>query len=379
MTFGVPLAEIFPWGWANALLHRTRLKLPHLLLLSLFGFIFLGSLLTNKPLSVLTTFASYLNPLLAFFFVINCNIKTLHSLESVLRVLFVGYLVIGVLQTLGLLTWLSFAFDFLIPRGGASIFGGGRGVSLLTTEPSRAGIETVFLYATLCLTGRLGGRHRELLFDILVLFFILLVVRSFVALGFVLLYLGIKRPLFLGLLIFLSPLIIVLFDDASRSVFIINTILSKASFSQVWEFIFNQSGFRFISVYSAYMYGFNELIGLGIGSWQTVAEYSYVYAGFSPEDVPFFVFHHGGGFVSLKPTAWFALLFLELGVVFGLLITGLCLYIGYKEAGRCSAAILPILGIFLVSVFLLGAVGTPVPWVCLAMSIRSSLGNRCNN
>jgi hypothetical protein len=379
VTFGVPLSEIFPWGWANVLVHRIRLKPHQLLLLSLFGFVFLGSLLVNNPLSVLTTFASYLNPLLAFFFVINCNLKTLNSLQNVVKVLFAAYLVLGLLQILGFLNWLSFAFDVLIPRGGTSVAGGGRGVSLLSTEPSRAGIELVFLYATLCLNGRFGGRHRELLFDILVLFFILLVVRSFIGLAFFMLYFGAKRPLHLGVLVLLSPAVIVWFDDATRSISIIKTVLSAHSISEIWGFIFNQSGFRLISVYSAYVYGFNQLIGHGIGSWESVAAYSYVFAGFSPNEVSYFVTHVESEFVSLKPTAWFSLLFLELGATFGLLITGLCLYIGYKEVARCSVAILPMVLIFLVSVFLTGAVGNPIPWVCLAMSIRISVSNRCND
>jgi len=80
-------------------------------------------------------------------FILNSSDKEYERLVRVVRFVFVGLLVFGVIQYTGVLAFLDPLIQMLVPRGSANaLVEMGRGVPLLSSEPSRAGQELIFFY-----------------------------------------------------------------------------------------------------------------------------------------------------------------------------------------------------------------------------------------
>lgn len=379
VTFNIMAAEIFPWGILLRLFTFVRLKLSDILILFMLtcGF-FLG--FTNASISSsISTFASYLNPLLAFIVIANCRPPYFAKILSTLAVLFPVFLCVSVLQLLGVLNIIEPVFDLTIPRGGVEQVGSGRGVSIFSTEPSRASVELIFMYAALTAAGsRFGSvKYGGLFADIIVGLVILGVLKSATGVLFFLVFLMVRRPVLLWPTLVFFFTVFTIMAIESRAISLVYDIIASGSFIDAARYLVSQSGFRILSVVSSYVYGFHNILGLGIGSWQNTAVDSYYLAGFVPSDVSFFRFYYGGVFVPLKPTAYGAIVSLELGMV---AVVMLAIYLavrlkvlslGYKKSE------LALITIFFLYVFFIGAVGNPVPWVCAAIVMKLAEVRRC--
>ncbi|MDO9475570.1 MAG: hypothetical protein Q7L07_02570 [Pseudohongiella sp.] len=317
--------------------------------------------------------AAYLNPLLAFFAILSASKKETYRLQKLIQPLFIFLLTLGVFQVSGLLASFESIFSFLIPRGASdSLSNIGRGVTLLATEPSRAGYELLFVYA--------GWRHFSektvrslMLLDGLFFLYILTVIQSAMAAYLSIFYFSVLyvRHYKVSLVLILFFVALVSFTE-TRASNLIKDLFTFGSFGEIYDYIIDASGFRLISIISAYSYGITSLFGGGVGLWQTSSIVAMESAGFSAVDINFFIFHANSEFTSIRPTSYAANIALDLGVV-GLAIVLILMskYIttALRQRRRDNNAII---WLFIFSFFLIGAVGNPVPWVLLALIVRQA-------
>lgn len=368
VTFNLLKSEIFPWAILKYCLMRQRFSVAEIILLLT---ILLGSLvgiITYSPYAVISSAASYLNPILAFILVLKSSPKYTKKIISIVNKMFWVLIVLGLLQVSGLFWFLDPIFEILVPRGSAIALGDGRGVSLLSAEPSRASQELVFMYAILVFCGQYSENRFKgtLLQDLLFLIFIVFVTRSGTGLFYALLYLCIRRPLVLFPVGAILGAILIFLATEIRATSLIFNLSSQQSFESFYSELVLQSGFRFISVFSAYVYAINNYFGYGVGSWIDQAVISYSLAGFSLADTNYFHYYHNSEFVNLKPTAFMALVALEFGLI-GLLV--ISSYVCLKIVKIIKQS-LEISSLFIVSIFFLGSVGNPIPWICMALVVN---------
>lgn len=379
VTFNFIGSEIFPWAIFLRLVSRFRLVFLDVLVLLMLTFWFLVGLISYQSLDVLTTFASYLNPLLAFILVLNCDEIYVKKINEMLSFIFPIFCLTAILQAFGMLSVFEVIFDFAIPRGGVSNIGEGRGVSIFSTEPSRAAVELLFMYGALTAIGYSirGFKFGSLRSDLFVGLLILGVIKSATGLLFFFVLLAFRRPVLLWPILGCIFVVLIYFAIETRAVALIFDVFESGSLTEALRFLVSQSGFRILSVVSSYIYGINNFLGSGIGGWAYLAVESYYNAGFIPSDVSFFRIHHGGQFVGLKPTAYGAIVALELGCISVIVLafylqSRLRLFsIGYEKHELC------VIVIFLLYVFVIGAVGNPIPWVCAALSFRAAEKRQC--
>jgi len=375
VTFNSIPAEIFPWALLKTLVLRIRLSVYDISILVVLGVGLLAGLLNHDPIVAIASSASYINPLLIFMVLSRVSPNYCSELYPLVEKIFFGLILLGVCQFLGLLNFIQVLFDFLVPRGGVGVFGhGGRGVSLLSTEPSRAGVEVVFIYALLVSMSQKTKSfiRGSILQDCLLLVFLTFVIGSFSALAYGFIFIGLRRPILILPMLFIGMLILGTFFVESRVTQFSYTLARQVGIMELSQTITSASGFRFMSVVSAYVYAANNLVGHGIGAWSYEAVNSYLLAGYTLDEISFFNYHHEGVFVNLKPTAFMALVALELGLVpLGVLAGYLLLRVRHLFSSLWSVNMA--LGtIFLLYVFGVGAVGNPVPWVCAALAYSSS-------
>lgn len=371
VTFNAIPSEIFPWAIVKSLFSYVRLGPFDIAVLVIFVVGTIVGSFFHGLVNSLGTLASYLNPLLIFIVLSRASSGHCRLISLLAEKVFFGLVLLGLMQSFGVLEPAQIIFDFLMPRGGVDVMGGGRGVSLLATEPSRAGVELVFIYALLVsVSDRVSVSVRgTMLQDLLLLLFLTTVIRSGTALGFGLVFIGFRRPVVILPILLVVGAVFSFLTIDSRALSLASALIQQRELIDVVRELTVQSGFRVISVVSAYVYAANHLVGYGVGAWVTEAVRSYSLAGYSVQDTNFFVYYHGGQFVSLKPTAYGALVALELGLLPFITIS---FYLWRKcrllvSSGSLAEIALGL--IFLLYVFAIGAVGNPVPWVCAALAI----------
>lgn len=376
INFGLMRAEIFPWATVYSLLVIRRLNTRFFAILLLFllsvsvasigtNFLFLGE--------HIRALAAYCNPLLVFFAILSVSESEIYRLRKLITPLLIFLILLGVIQLTGLISSLDSLFSFLIPRGASdSLSNIGRGVTLLSTEPSRAGYEILFLYA--------AWRHFSaksirllLLSDMLFFLYILMVIQSGLAAYLAIVYFFAVYLKYYTSLVFFTMLIgtLVLFVD-TRATSLITDLFSLRSVGEVYSYLIDASGFRLVSVVSAYSYGVSTLFGGGIGLWQMSSIAAMEAAGFSATDINYFVFHANGEFSAIRPTSYAANLALDTGLI-GLVFVVTLLFKYIREALRHkrrdnNAFVF----LFIFSFFFIGAVGNPIPWIILALLVRQS-------
>ena len=370
MTFGLINAEVFPWATIYALsiskvLNYRLLALLILLLVS--ALIFAISTNFVYLSEHVRALAAYVNPLIIFFALLAADPKEISKLEKLVSVLLVVLIVLGFLQLVGALTPLDSFFKFLVPRGSSgSLSEIGRGVTLLASEPSRAGYELLFIYAA---WRALSVTRSYIWYDLFILSFILIVVQSALAAIFALIYLLLlyRSRLLILLLIGLPIVVVLVLSVDSRATSIIRALVGFSSIASLFDFLIDASGFRLVSIISSYWYGVTHIFGGGVGLWQTTSIIAMESSGFTASEIHYFVYNNYGSFGGIRPTSYAANLALDIGFV-GLMvfITILFKYIKLlytfgSTSSKCFA------GLFLFSFFVIGTVGNPIPWVLFAV------------
>ncbi len=371
ITFGLIGAEVFPWAILYVL-YRIRsisarlFPLSALMIISVLAttYNFQGQLIGES----IRSFVAYANPILLLLILARTSEREIHRLVNVLKYVLVGLLTFGIIQSSGLIQFVDPFVKALVPRGGAEEFGGGRGIMLLSTEPSRAAFEMIFLYSAWRTITTLRS-SKIVLTDILFALFIVGIVKSAVGLALISLYLFfIYRSKLILLIIIFAPIFLSMFID-TRAVSIAVELASKASPTEAFELLFNASGFRLVSIISAYYSGFTSLIGSGVGAWPISSIDAMNAAGFSADEISYFVYFGDSEFKGIRPTSYVANIALDMGIV-GVACLMYLLIPFIMRAWVCGVSLRPLLGLFLFSIFFYGAVGNPIPWLALILATR---------
>lgn len=377
VTFGIVDAEVFPWALLFYLLYGRSLN--RYLILVMFLLFFSGLSVVYKSNGsaadeVIRSFSAYINTLLVFNLIMNSEQSVIARWAKVVYLFLFSLTIIGLIQHTGILKSFDPLLKLFIPRGYtySLSFMGDRGVTLLSSEPARAGVEYIFIY----LVARFAFvRNRyKLACDVAVLVFVALIIKSAIALFFLLLVLIFLYQKKMLLMLFLSSPILLFASDlikgsSSRAINLIFDMLNNDGYSSFVDIIINTGGHRVVSIYTSYLYSIIYPLGGGVGNWEKSSMQSIAVAGIDPSQVQYFIVHGGGGVVGFRSSGFVSNLAIDVGVV-GLLLFFVYLFRTLSYYWSTNPSIRPIVLAFLVKIFFLGSVGNPVSWVCLAIIIK---------
>jgi hypothetical protein len=373
ITFSLLHAEVFPWALIVFFVLKlkinkvTVLYISWLLLSVIIGFAKHNSL---DVLEIIRSFAAFLNPLLIFLFLCYSSNKYIFLEKKLIFYIFSGLFILGLFQYSGSINFLEPVFKILVPRGSVDMTEGGRGVRLLSSEPSRAAVEFMFIYALFRLA-YLRGFKLAYIFDVLIILFILFVLKSGMGALFAVLFFTIIYPM-----TSLSSLILVItsiptlinFDLDSRALSIIINVVSSLSFDTFFDLMMKNSGFRLPSILSVYTHIPDNLLGYGLGNWKMASLITLNDLGIPASEINYFKYNFNSQFVSVRPTSYVAALMLDTGII-GALLLALILK-KHFIFGLKNKVLYPMLSIFILYMFIFGSIGNPVPWICFAISLR---------
>jgi hypothetical protein len=376
ITLSLLSSEIFPWAFLYSIARKVKsyqkidkriLPLIIGLLISLSYSVYLV-LSKDYESDFIRSIVAYLNPIFAYSAILCCPKKELSILCKIIGKILLFLVILGILQTLGVINILGPVFKFLVPRSLTESFDtGGRGVTLLSSEPARASYEILFIYMTWRYLQKMPSLNK-LFFDFFIVFFILLILKSSMGSIILIVFLLCEYRLkfiLSGLAVAAVGLPFLISMD-SRAIHVIINIFSNSSTSEVFEYILSASGFRLMSMIAAYRFGILHPFGGGIGLWQTTSLEAMYETGIDPKNLYYFNKH--GGFIPVRPTSFLSSMVLDMGwiaimVVF-YLIKPLFKLISFDNH------LFPVIITFLFYIIAVGAIGNPVPWICMAICYR---------
>lgn len=390
ITLHLVPSEIFPWAVLYSLRSQIRsMSIGFIWSVIVFLSLLFMSLLNDASLmAALVSAASIANAYLISITVSDASANEINRLVRTAFRIQILLLVVGALQLIGVWALLDPITGMLIPRGGSEYLGaGGRGVSLLDTEPSRAGVNQLLIYTVWRAVQVTQGNRRYLwLSDLAMLVTIIVLTRSAVACFVALFYLGLTnfKPLRLcvsiivvGVCFYVMALLVT--PDDIRIYWLMEQLSVMTSWGEVAQFLISQSGFRGVSVIGAYSWSLDNMLGGGFGTWENTSVLAMEATGISASDLNYFRNWANGEYVPLKPTAFMAFIALEFGL-FGVLLSSIWLFSRLKKMDGFSASALPTTLTIGFVLFLVGSVGNPVPWVCLALTSKIYSGRMlCRN
>jgi hypothetical protein len=370
ITFGILKAEIFPWALVISILYIKRYSLDFIFL---FLFLFLNTVLSMLYFNLDITSSArsllpYLNVLFTMLIVTNRNyIKFIYLIKGLLIFL----LILGFLQYSGVLSNIDFIFKTLVPRASSeSLSFINRGVTLLSSEPARAGNVLIFIYLSYRIIF-INSLVIRAISDLLILVYLLIIIKSAMASMFFILFLILT---YRSKLILPTVLIIILttFTDLSeggRVIELFITLSSLDNFEEIVTLLINTSGHRLLSIYAFYNYGFNELLGGGIGNWMNSSIDALYQTGYNISRMNYFIRFGNGDAVSIRGSGFVTNLVLDTGLI-GLLLFST--YIGrlLKRYWNISEDSKILIIIFLIKILFVGSVGHPVAWITTFATLK---------
>tara|TARA_B100000900_G_C20598400_1_gene724409 strand:- start:3325 stop:4515 length:1191 start_codon:yes stop_codon:yes gene_type:complete len=376
ITFGVLSAEIFPWAIILSIFYVRKLAFSIaliilILLVSSFYSFYFYTTDTNISIDLMRSLATYLNVLFVSQYVLSLNKTQLFELIKLSKYFFFFLILIGTLQLFGS-GYLDVLLKFFIPRGsGQMLSDSGRGATLLSTEPARAGIELTLIYMIYRLT--LLKKSQFLVFDIFLLLFQLIVIKSASAVAFSLFFLGILNLSWRGLvfapIIILAGLFAIDYAGEGRAANLLIDIYAMDEISTVLFFLINESGNRLLALYSFFNYGFQHLLGGGVGLWTITSMQAVVESGYDYTQLRYFDVVSNGALSPFRGPGVISNLMLDVGLLGTLLISYLFSQILPLEK-RISKISFSVIIIFLGKIFLFGSPGNPIPFLALLLILR---------
>lgn len=358
VTFGLISAEIFPWSFFFILFFIKKIDrylLYFIFLMTLYMFLSLLLINNINSSNVFKSYITYLNPLLIFFFFLrNYKIKY----DKVIIYFFYFLILLGIAQYFNFFSGINNFFKLLIPRGSLiSLDGiGGRGVTLLSSEPSRASYELLFIYIFIR-----RAFNKKIIYDFGILLYLILIVKSiqgvFLALVFFTLFnLKILIPIFLSFGFFVLNGI---FFGSNRILdLFINLYKSPSDFFNI---IINVSGTRLASLYSNFLYSFKHPFGAGFGNWENSSLEAFKNSGLNPNKILYFQEFYEGAWASIRPTSFFSNVLLDFGLV-GVIFIISILFIVKNKYNLDTRLFL-----FFIFFLLFSAdTGNPIPWLVMS-------------
>ena len=377
VTFGLLPAETIPIGIFYRFFHKKIFRFE-LALLGLFAAsVFYGVLIWNSiDLEVLRAVGAYLNPLFAATFFLTCSMHYVKKFRQVTMAVLVFFIFLGGTQLLVSNQYVNELISFIVPRGSFDPGAGGRGISLLTTEPSRASIELLFAYSIVRCS--VDTKLSFLYFDILIFCFVLVALKSFIGLLFCFVFftclygtrvlVGTISFLLVGFAVLIFyPEEVITFFKAERYGFIVMSLASADSMEHLLETLVDLSGFRLVTLIGIFNYVWDSPFGGGVGFWKQSSVEALWASDINPWDVSYFAWRGIEQFSSIRPNSYVSALVLDFGLFSVIPMSIIFFGLIKKTMSRAPRAVT---AIFLFHIFVNGTVGLIIPWVALIVCYR---------
>ncbi|MHA6332440.1 hypothetical protein ACXYL9_02050 [Qipengyuania sp. CAU 1752] len=330
---------------------------------------------TNPDSDAIRSLAAYLNPLAAFIAFLRLSPAWINRSLTLASRLLVVFIVLGLAQFAGLLEPFEEYLQALVPRAaGGALSETGRGVTLISTEPSRAGVELTLLY----FMWRLGfGRQRYGIFiDVAFLAYMALVIRAAQPMGFAIVVIGlliVRKPVQIipfVIAALLAPLVEVGTGD-SRVLYLLSNLSLQGSFSDILLLLVDAAGPRLISIYAFFQSGIFNPLGMGVGNWQESSIIALDATGFDFRTISYFQVLGFGDSIAVRGSGLLTNLMLDVGIVGSVLFLYWIFAVtrGIRFKDRDTWIIMIVL---LLKVSLVGSVGEPLPWVAAAILLKAN-------
>lgn len=371
VTFDLLSAEIFPWAFIASVFFLRHYSKGFFIVLLFFFFCWALSLFFLGPTDSLRSIASYMNTIFAFAFVLSISQLQIFKFIKLIRIIFIILLTLGLLQYFNLVDFLDDIIKFLIPRGSSvALIEANRGVRLLSSEPARAGNELIFFYILLRYV-YIKPKYR-LLSDIFFTLYLLMVIQSFMVIGFMVLFLLLNMKFKSIMLLLLSSTIVIysgLTFTGGRTVDLIRDIIEIGNWNDILFFLANTSGHRLITIYSSFLYGIQFPFGAGLGNWYAGSIEAINMTGIDVSKFSYFQFYGGGNVIGTRSSGFLSNIILETGVIGFLFVLGYILK-SLKKYWYNSKDSKIIILMFLFKILFIGSVGHPIAWILVVLLLK---------
>ena len=371
VTFGLLTAEVAPWALLLSIIYVQRYSQWMLILLCwLIASATTTVINSGEVLEVVRSLAAYLNALLPLVLIASMSDQRVQQMAVAARTIFIVLLLIGLLQHFKLIVFLDAFLKTLIPRASAEALDfSGRGVTLLSSEPARAGVEAIFFYIFVrtCFIPSGYKVFADLGFSL----FMLMLLQSAMALGLWGIYMALSyRFLALVTLLFLGSLIplILSLELGGRSFELLQTI-SSAPADEARFYLLNTSGHRVISIYASYLYGFTNAFGGGVGNWKATSIDALHLTGIDLTQLNYFQKYGNGEAVSIRSSGFVSNFILDNGWI-GTLLLLVFLWNLFSRVVSWNKQLLNLAIVLMIKTFFIGSVGTPVSFICAMLTFR---------
>ncbi|PIB33293.1 hypothetical protein BFP78_03265 [Gaetbulibacter sp. 5U11] len=378
ITFGLLQAEVFPWGIILSTIiiaYHRKINNFFVVVLAMFALnIIVFNIINITDLrlpEVVRSLLAYVNSIISLIAFYQFSEDNILKSAKLVKGIFIFLIVLGLLQIMGALSAIDFFFKFLIPRSSSTSLGFmNRGVTLLSTEPARAGISLVFIYI-LVRTVFIKEKKRPL-YDFGIFLFLVLIIQSFMSLSLFLVYLIVVYRLKLLKLLIAVILLAFLgdyFAFGGRSLDLLDAIGNQNSFEDIVFLLVDNSGHRLISIYTSWLYAITHPFGGGIGYWESSSVSALEFSGIDVSQYRYFIKHGDSNIIPIRSSGYMSNLVLDIGI-FGIIIFGGFLYSILKKFWSISKESRNIILIFLFKIMFIGSVGTPVAWIASIIALK---------
>jgi len=372
ITFGLLPSEIFPWAIIFSILYIKKCIVEFFFISLLFLSPIVIGLFSNVDLlEIVRSLFAYYNALLILYVVIRLNGKNLYELINVLKISLSITIIIGLTQYLINNALFDFFVNVLVPRAKTSV-DSSRGVSGLSSEPSRQAIEIIIMYTTLiAINNKIW--FKNYINEIILAAYIILVNRSTTGIAFLLIFLLIrflytKKIYYIPFLISIFLFFNLINLDVLLSFRGVNVLSQFSSISNIQNLLttlINYSGFRLSGIFSAYLNP--TLLGYGIGNIVSGSLEGMLANPFLYKNVWYFTEQ---GLSGVRSPAFFAGLLIESGVICTVSVVLLIAKNFPRELFKRNIIkkyyTIPII----FSLLFIGSIGSPIPFICLGIIIN---------
>jgi hypothetical protein len=375
-------SEIFPWAFVYSIRKRSLLPVGYILFLV---YLLLSAVyILNQGFRMLVparALFAIINATLIFFIILKADDEEYSALRKAFIWVFAINVAISLVQYFGFFP--SFLTPFMrlfIDRFTDEPHGAGRGVAALFAEPSYASLAIHYYFAYFMFLYKVNLRsvlgYSSL---IAIILFDLFIMRSITGLIMVVVYfLSMQNLKFIlrSLLFFVVVSLLVIYvakqsAERPRSIEFLYDLIFNQEYQDPMPFLLNESGFRIISVWAAYVYGWTHPLGSGIGGWGPASLEAMDNIGVPATEIGFFASYSGGEFEGVRPTSFIADLFLETGWVGFIFFMFAYARFMFNKSFFNDIYARPVLIMFFFNLFVMGTIGDPLPFIFLAMAYRA--------
>lgn len=372
VTFGIVNAEIFPWAIIAFLVFGKGLPkgVFWVIIFLLFNAI-LTAIIFDTISESIRSFFAYFNALLSFCIAYKLSRISALRFYRLFRLTFIALLLLGIFQYFGLLSWLDDPIKFLIPRGSmVARTDVNRGVSLLSTEPARAGSSLVLMY--ILIVHKVRIKHK-FFYDLLMLIYLLVFIQSSMALILYALYLILTYRFYTLLVLPAFTLfyaLLTLYEVKGRSLIMLEDLLVSNSLGDAFYLLVSTSGNRAISIYAAWKYACTNFLGGGVGNWVHSSLVALKSTNYDFSTIPYYVVLGDGNAISGRVSGFFSNILLDTGLI-GFVVVLFTFIVLYKKSSRnLSVSLSLLLLLIFIKLLFLGSPGHPLPWFIIGLVLN---------